>query len=154
MIGYTQPGKLIVENIKLYQEQWNLASNGYLRTTQYPGYLLNLVAFNLRYSYKKFGSTTMFATHTITKIYIGGGDFDTDHSYMYINNNGNQTFTRFFQALTFDSCDIMTGFFSTDQSSGSSVGLAIQTDGTVTYDPSLTNPYCYLSLAYYLVPMF
>lgn len=152
MIGFTQPGKLIVENIKMYQTQWDLTQTT-LYVCQRPGYFINLVAFNLLYSYKTFGASTMFATKTIANLYIGSGDNDAINNYMNITDNGSlQTFAKFFQPLSSDSCDIMVGKVSASQSRSAVNGLAVIADGSVTYDESLTNPYCYLSLAYYLVP--
>ena len=151
MIGFTQPGKLIVENIKMYQAQWDLAANGYLVTSQHPGYYINLVSFNLLRSYKLFPTVGMFASFSLERIFIGANSDDTN-SYMNIKDRGLATFEKFFQPLTGDSCDIMVGHQTATQSRNATVGLAIKTIGTVTYDVSLTNPYCYLSLAYYLVP--
>ena len=151
MIGFTQPGKLIVENIKMYQRQWDLAANGYLVTSQHPGYYINLVSFNLLRSYKLFPTVGMFATFSLDQIFIGANSDDTN-SYMNIKDRGLARFEKFFQPLTGDSCDIMVGHQTIAQSRNATVGLAITLTGTVTYDVSLTNPYCYLSLAYYLVP--
>ena len=152
MIGFTQPGKLIVENIKMYQAQWDLAANGYLVTSQHPGYYINLVSFNLLRSYKLFPTIGMFASYDITFLFIGAGDADQNNSYMNIRNRGLSTFEKFFDPLNSNTADIMPGQQTATQSRNAAGGLAITTIGTVTYDVSLTNPYCYLSLAYYLVP--
>lgn len=153
MIGYTQPGKLIVQNIKMFQQTWTDAQT-VLPTTLTPGYNLMLVSASLVRSEKVFiGGAFMTASNIPTYLHICSGNANGSppvDSIIVIEDSGNyQTFNHFFNGTR----SLMIGFFNDEQSAIADQFFRIIIDNTPIYDFNTANDvYCYLSLSYYLVP--
>ncbi len=153
MIGYTQPGKLIVQNIKMFQQTWTDAQT-VLPTTQTPGYNLMLVSASLVRSNKIFaGGGAMTATNIPTYMHICSGNAFSSppvDSIIVIEDTGPyQTFNNFFNGNR----NLMVGFFNDEQSAFADQFFRIIIDNAPIYDNNTANDvYCYLSLSYYLVP--
>lgn len=150
MIGFSNPGKLIVQNIKMFEQTWTDAQT-VLPTTLTPGYTLMLVGANLVKSTKLFNGALMTASDYPTIIYVHSGDKDATDALFQIEDMGNQKMSKFFTNPTFGS---MMGKLSPDQTGVGSTFFRLKyAGGTVpSYNDISYNPYCYLSLAYYLVP--
>lgn len=150
MIGFSNPGKLIVQNIKMFQQTW-IDAQTVLPTTLTPGYTLMLVGANLVKSQKLFNGQFMTASIFPTIIYVQSGDTGATDALFQIEDMGTQTMTKFFANDAFGS---MMGKLSPDQTGVGSTFFRLKySDAKVPlYNNQSYNPYCYLSLAYYLVP--
>lgn len=152
MIGFTQPGKLVVQNIKMFEQTW-LDAKTVLPTTLTPGYTLMLVSVNLVKSQRLFNGALMTAGSYPSVIYIVSGDRDVNDGLFQIQAMGAyQTPTSFWESATFGS---MMGIVSPIQTGAGSTFFRLKYEGDVipSYNDQPYNPYCYLSLAYYLVPI-
>lgn len=150
MIGFSNPGKLIVQNIKMFEQTWTDAQT-VLPTTLTPGYTLMLVGANLVKTTKLFNGALMTASVYPTIIYVHSGDKDATDALFQIEDMGIQTMYEFFTTPSFGS---MMGMLSPDQTGVGSTFFRLKYSGNTvpSYNDQPYNPYCYLSLAYYLVP--
>lgn len=150
MIGSFSPGKLIVQNIKMYKKTW-LDAQTILPTTLTPGYSLFLVGANLVKSQMLFNGALMTANNYPTAIYVVSGDQSTTDALFQIDDMGYQTMSNFFETATFSS---MMGRLSPIQTGKCDTFFRLKYANSVfpEYNNLSYNPYCYLSLAYYLVP--
>ena len=150
MIGFSNPGKLIVQNIKMFEQTWTDAQT-VLPTTLTPGYTLMLVGANLVKTTKLFNGKFMTASVYPTIIYVHSGDLGDTDALFQIEDMGHQTMSNFFISTSFGS---MMGKLSPDQTGAGNTFFRLKYEGgTVpSYNDQSYNPYCYLSLAYYLVP--
>lgn len=150
MIGFSNPGKLIVQNIKMFEQTWTDAQT-VLPTTLTPGYTLMLVGANLVKTTKLFNGALMTASVYPTIIYVNSGDRGATDALFQIEDMGKQKMYEFFTTPSFGS---MMGKLSPDQTGAGSTFFRLKYEGgTVpSYNDQPYNPYCYLSLAYYLVP--